>query len=250
MRLCKFVLALTVVALLCAPALAQRQPGGRGGRGGFGGRGSIDSLAQNKSVQDELKVDADQKKKIDDSVAKVKEDLKTDYDKLRQRDASEEDRTAARKKTSEAQTKALKDVFKDDQMKRLQQIVRQQEGLRVFQDEDVQSALKLTDDQKSKIKEINEALSKERRELFQGGGGGGGGRGQRNPEAITKLRGLEKDAMTNAQKTLTDDQKKTLKDLTGEPFEVKYENRAGGQGRGGQGGGGRPGGGGKPRSDF
>jgi len=48
--------------------------------------------------------------------------------------------------------------------------------------------------------------------------------------------------MSNAQKTLTDNQKKTYKDLTGEPFEVKFDRQGGRQG-------GKPGGG-KPRSDF
>ena len=38
--------------------------------------------------------------------------------------------------------------------------------------EEVQTALKLTDDQKNKIEEINDELREDRRELFQGGGGG------------------------------------------------------------------------------
>src|SRR5262245_29267696 len=37
---------------------------------------------------------------------------------------------------------------------------------------EVQEALKLTDDQKTKVGEINDKLRDDRRELFQGGGGG------------------------------------------------------------------------------
>ena len=48
MRLCKFVLALGLVALVCSPALAQGRRGG-GGMGGFGT--SLATLAQNNSVR-------------------------------------------------------------------------------------------------------------------------------------------------------------------------------------------------------
>jgi hypothetical protein len=228
MRLGKVLLALGIVALVCSPALAQR---GRG-RGGFGGGTSLAILVQNKSVQDELKMDKDPVTKAEETVKKVREDLKDDYAKLGGgrrggggANVSEEERAAARKKTGEAEEKALKDVLKSDQLKRLQQIRRQQEGIAMFTNEDVQSALKLTDAQKTKIKEISDDYAKERRELFQGGKPG--------PDAQAKMQALRKDAMTNATKTLTDDQKKTLKDLTGEPFEIKFERQ-----------------GGKPRTDF
>ena len=60
--------------------------------------------------------------------------------------------------------------------------------------EEVQTALNLTADQKTKVDEINDQLRDDRRELFQGGGGGGGDfRAMRdemeklNTEAATKL---------------------------------------------------------------
>ena len=195
MRLCKVVLALGVAALVCSPALAQ----GRRGGGGFGpGGGGLGMLVQNKSVQEELKLDKDVVTKAEDALKKVREDLKDDYAKLGGgrrggggTNVTPEERAAARKKVSEAEDKALTDVLKSDQMKRLHQIRIQQQGLAAFQDEKVQKALNLTDDQKSKIKTISDDLQKETRELFQGGGGGG-----RNPEAMAKIQGLRKDAMT------------------------------------------------------
>jgi hypothetical protein len=239
MRLCKVFLALGLVALLSAPAVAQ-QPGGRG-RGGRGGA-TLATLAQNKSVQDELKIDADSATKIKDAIAKVNDDLKDDVAKLRDMNATQEERAAARKKVAEAQEKALKGVLNDKQMTRLTQIQHQQEGLGVFTNETIQTTLKLTDDQKTKIKEISDNLAKDRRDLLGGGGGGGGGgrgRGQISPENQQKLQAMTKDAMSNAQKTLNDDQKKALKDLLGDPFDYKPD--AGGRGRG------QPG---KPRTDF
>jgi DNA-binding MarR family transcriptional regulator len=59
--------------------------------------------------------------------------------------------------------------------------------------EQVQAELKLTDEQKELVSEINEKLSEDRRELFQGGGGGGDFAAMRekmvkmNDEATAKL---------------------------------------------------------------
>jgi hypothetical protein len=240
MRLCKVVLALGIIALVASPVFAQGRRGG--GMGGFG-QTRYDQLVSNASVQTELKMDDDQKKKADEAVKKVRDDLKDDIAKLGfggragggggGNQATPEERAAATKKVNEATVKALKDgVLKDDQIKRLSQIRHQQMQLALFTDEDAQKALKLTDDQKSKIKTINDDLQKEVRDAFGGGGGGG----KPNPEALTKIQTLRKEAMSNAQKALTDDQKKTLKDMLGEPFELQ----AGGRG-------GKPN---KPRTDF
>jgi hypothetical protein len=244
MRIGRLVVALGIVALLTTPALAQ-QRGGRGG--GFGqGAQSLGTLAQNKSVQDEVKITEDQAKKITEAITKLREgDLKDDYAKLGGGrggrrgggggggggGASQEERAAARKKVNEAEEKAVKTVLDDKQMKRLEQIHVQNEGLTAFtQDEDVQKALKLTSEQKDKIKAISDDLQKEMGEL-RGGGGGGRGRGG-NPEMQQKIQSLRKEAVQNAVKVLSDEQKKAYKDLTGESFEVK------------------PNQGGKPRTDF
>ena len=104
----------------------------------------------------------------------------------------------------------------------------------MFMKEDVQKALKLTDDQKDKIDEINKELQKDlrdhRRRRRRGGFGGF------NPEAQTKRQELQKEAMASIRKVLKDDQKTALKDLTGEPFELQFNF---GGGFGGFGGGGR-----------
>jgi hypothetical protein len=241
MRAVRLAVALGLVALLAGPALAQR--GGRGG--GFGQAMSLARLAQNKSVQEELKVNEDQSKKVSEAMTKLREDLKDDYAKLgggRGRrggggggaDVSPEERTAARKKVNEAEDKALKGVLDDKQMKRLEQIHVQQEGLAAFtQNEDVQKALKLSDDQKDKIKTINEDMRKQMQELRGGGGGGGGGGRGFNPEMRQKIQGLQKEATQNAVKVLNDSQKKTYEELTGKPFDYKPDQQ-----------------GGKPRTDF
>jgi Spy/CpxP family protein refolding chaperone len=226
MRLCKMALVLGVVALMASPALAQ--PGR--GRGGFGFGGA--ALVRVEKVQKDLKLDKDEVKKVTDALDKAREDNRDEFAKLR--DASPEERTAILKKINEANDKALKGVLSEKQLARLKQIERQVAGISMFQQEDVQKALKLSDEQKTKVKEITDDLQKETQELFQGGF---------NQEALAKMQTLRKDALANALKVLKDDQKKELKELTGEPLELKPEDLF--QGRGGRGG--KPN---KPRTDF
>jgi hypothetical protein len=211
--LCKLSFCLAVAALVVSPALAQRprQPGGT--RGGFGGRGN---LATNKSVQDELKLSDEQKKELETLNAKVQE--------------------ATRAIIAAETKKLLSGVLKGDQLKRYEQITRQQQGVRAFTSSDVQSALKLTDQQKKKITDAVADYTKKSTELFRPGGGG-------RPD-FTKIREdrerLTKETMATIAKELTPAQKSTWQKLVGTPFEVKFDagRRPGGTRPGGT----RPGG--------
>jgi len=229
MRLCKLALAVGVVALLASPVLAQP---GRGG-GGRGMMANIGFLVRNKSVQEELKIDEDQAKKVTTALDKVREDNKDDFDKLRNRDTKPEERAEIMKKVEPLNEKALKDVLKADQLKRLHQIRHQVQGVAMFEDEGVRKILKLSDKQKDEIKDIEKDLKKERDAIFPPGEKPDFSKFQEN---MKKVQGLEKDAMTSAKKILNDDQKKQFEELTGKPFELKMEF-------------GKPGGV-KPRSDF
>jgi Spy/CpxP family protein refolding chaperone len=234
-------LALVVAAgLLLAGVVVSQPPGGPGGPpgsfgfGGFGG-GLAGMIGQSRQLQDELKVDRDQADKLNEALAKVREDLRDEMGKLRDRTLPQEKREEILKKVSEANTKAVASVLKPEQVKRLQQIENQQAGAGMFTREDVQKTLKLSDEQKDKIKAINEALQKDLRDSQPGPGG--------FPEFMKKRQELQKEALDNVAKVLKDDQKAALKDLTGAPFEMRMEGFAGGGfGFGGPGGPGGPGG--------
>jgi Spy/CpxP family protein refolding chaperone len=218
----KVMFTLGLAALLATPALAQR-PGGGFGRGGGGGLGQ---LLTNESVQKELKVEKDDADKLKDAVKKVQDDNKDDIAKLADRSTSAEDRADITKKLNEAYTKAVSDILNADQKKRLGQIELQQAGLRAFTRADVVKALNLTDDEKSKLKDLSDDYNKQMQELRgAGGGGGGGGRGGN----FQKMAELRKDFMDKSLNVLTDDQKKTWKDMTGEPFQLQF---GGGRNRG------------------
>ena len=244
MRAVKFAMVLGVGLLVAGSAAAQRQPGGGGGGGGLAA-----TIGQNKALQDELKASKEQTDKLTEAYAKVREDLKDDLTKLRDRNLAQDERDKITKKLTDANTKALETVLKPEQVKRLHQIENQQAGLAMFNKETIQTALSLTDAQKDEIKAIDKDLQKDLRELSGaqaggGGAGGGGGRpgggggfGRLDPEAQKKRTELQHASLEDAKKLLNDKQKATYKDLTGEAFDLTLLARA----PGGFGGFGTPG---------
>jgi hypothetical protein len=116
--------------------------------------------------------------------------------------------------TSET-NKRLADVLKPEQMKRYRQIQLQQLGLMAFTEPDVQSKLKLSDEQVGRIRKINAQSQSQRREFAQGGRN----RGQMQKKVETP----GKDSMDKALAVLSVDQKRAWNDMTGEPFEVRFQ---------------------------
>jgi Spy/CpxP family protein refolding chaperone len=201
------LLALSAAALLASPAFAQPPGGGRGGmqRGG----GGLGMLLGNASVQEELKLDDKQKEKIKEFAAKQREAQQG------LRDLDQDERRAKMAEMNKHAEAFAKEVLTADQNKRMKQIVIQSAGLRAFSMEDVAKELKLTDDQKEKIKTLNDDLQKDVRELFQGGG---------DPqENMQKVQSLNKEFMTKAAGVLTDEQKKHWTEMTGKPFTVRMQ---------------------------
>jgi hypothetical protein len=194
-------------------------------------------LLTNKSVQQELKLSDDQVKKIEQTVQEVRQKHMDEFQALRDLDPQErrEKGGALFRKVGEETQKALSGVLNPDQEKRFKQIELQVRGPRAFTDPEVQKTLNLTADQQEKIKTINQDAEKQMSALRPGPGGGGGE--QRNPEEMRKkMTEMRKETMSRSMEVLTDDQKKQWKEMTGEPFEVKFERRGP---RGGGAGGGR-----------
>src|SRR2546422_425559 len=93
----------------------------------------------------------------------------------------------------------------------------------LLNNESVQKELKFDED---KLKAIEDDYTKASRELGGGRGRQGGGGGTANADKRTALR---KETMEKIQSVLTEEQKKTWKDMTGEPFQVRTAGRRGGQ---------------------
>ncbi|MGE3804147.1 MAG: hypothetical protein AB7K24_05695 [Gemmataceae bacterium] len=174
-------------------------------------------LLQRKDIQEELKL-------TDDQVAKVTDELK----KGRGAIGPVKDRDEYIKKMkemAEAQDKAIAGILKPEQVKRLDQIDMQRQGL---QSPKAIEALKITDDQQTKIREIQAESFKERRDIFKNGA-------QKGEELQKKIAEHMEKTAEKMSGVLTPEQKAKWKDLTGEPFKglnqaVPFRGIQGGQG--------------------
>ncbi len=221
-----FAAALVVVALAASVASAQeqqqqRQRGqGRGQGGGFGGgMGGMGAdpifLLGQESVQKELTLTEDQIKKVKD----LQEKRRSAFGAGGGGGAGGFDREAMQKRMEEQRKendKFVADTLKPEQAKRLNQIVLQRRGAGALNDPKVQDEIKLTDEQREKIKAINEDMAKSRRELFQPGQ-------PPSEEARTKMQELTKATNDKLVAVLTADQKTKWTDMTGPKFEGKIE---------------------------
>ncbi len=220
----KTTLIVGLAAWLVSPVAAQPPFGGRGGFGGRGfGEPSI--LLQNTGVQKELKLSDEQVKKIKDIGQKIGDKHKDDFAALAKVDEQERREKVQKwfKAISEETEKELASVLTPEQSKRLKQISLQMRGSQAFNEEEVQKSLNLTDDQKDKIKTLNEDLGKEMQGLVQPG--------QdffKFQEVRQKAATLRKETVEKVVALLTDDQKKAWKEMTGDLFEVKFEAPPGG----------------------
>jgi Spy/CpxP family protein refolding chaperone len=225
--------AATLTLGLVVAVSAQPPDGGFGMM--MGGGGGPAALVTSKTVLADIKATEEQTGKLKEwareYVAKQREKMMAMREELQGLDPME--RLA---KFTEMQTKAtaeaykqLGDVLKEDQVKRLKQIDLQVAGLGAFSRAEVATALKITDEQKDKLRDVQTALGAEMRDLMEeygfgrpGGGGGGFPKLDRDKlaEMQKKQAAIAKEAMGKVTAMLTDDQKTAWKELVGEPIDV------------------------------
>ena len=234
--LARWVLTAAFAVGVAGSAVAQPPGGGRGGMGG--GRGVVDVygiVATNKDLGDELKVTDEQKDKLKEALKPISDKRRAAMTGLGNfRDMSEEERTKAMKEmgtmnagfTAEMK-KAVKGVLDEKQYMRLTQISYQAMGLAAFAEKDVQAALKVTDEQKDKVKAISDELTKDRAEIMRGAFGGAGAAGgdreemqKKFQEMQKKTAALTKEAEEKVGKLWTEDQVKAWKEMTGAKFDT------------------------------
>ena len=232
MRTTRWVTAAALFIGVLALVNAQQGRGQFGG-GGFGGP---TTLILNTAVQTELKM-------TDDQVAKAKEWSKEQgaknqaamKEKLSGLDFKTDEGRAEMAKINAEMTKSTyadlekAAILKPEQVKRLRQIDRQNQGVRAFSSADVVETLKLTDSQKSTIKGINEEYQKDsqaiRTEFGIGFGGNKGNKGAKpdpakSDEGNKKLDKLRDATIAKISESLTADQKTAWKEMVGEPFDT------------------------------
>jgi Spy/CpxP family protein refolding chaperone len=196
-----------MVAALATVSMAQ---GFRGGRGMMGGNPAM--LLSRADVQTELALTDEQKTKLSD----IRDGMR---DKFREAFQNAGDDAAARQK---AMTDLMADVTKQinailtaDQQKRLKQISMQMSSYGILvNDTDLQTQLKLTDDQKAKIADMSKQQQAANAAI---------GEKIRNQEMTFQEAGpifqKNQTALNDGiGKVLTDAQKAQFKDLSGKTF--------------------------------
>ena len=178
---------------------------------------SLDFLLLNESVQKELKLSDEQLLKVKEVIHDVRQKHRPEMEKSRDRLKLLETMRAS----GEEVLKKMDGILNPEQIKRFKQIRLQRDGLRAFSNKEVEAALRLTEEQKSRIKRLAEELSQRSKQTLEEGAG------SNFESALRKLAALRKDLLQKAVDSLTAEQKKTWQELTGEPFAIRYVSPAG-----------------------
>jgi hypothetical protein len=192
------------------------------------GRRTRASWASNRSVQADLKLSAEQVEKLLKLPAEVSARHREEAARITELMEKYQAKANALNKAVAAETKkalarVVADILTPEQLKRLRQIEVQQLGLKAFSDAEVQKALKLTGEQTKDFQAISEQLSKDIVKARQEAGSDFRNRFELN----TKTTALNKEAMDKMVSRLTEEQKKTWKELNGAPFQMTRFGRRG-----------------------
>jgi serine/threonine protein kinase len=186
------------------------------------GSGPI-NLVCNADVQTDLRVSDEQKEQLTELCSR-QDGQRNEWFKGFHQFTAEEKRKQMLKLAEMAGEKesAVKKILTEQQLGRLKQIDRQFKGAMAFHDPEVVNALKLTAEQKEKIRTIEgtpfgwgpwRGVARGHDHHGQGGSGPGGMR--KEPEK-------PRSAVEQIQDVLTEEQKRRWKQLTGEPFKGSF----------------------------
>jgi hypothetical protein len=182
------------------------------GRGGFGGGmmgGSPVQLLGMPAVQKELKLDEGQIEKAQALATEIREKSMGLRDQLEGLQGQEM-MTKRQELMKPINEKAMKDAhafLKPEQVKRMHELSLQQRGpAALANDEALAKKFNVTEEQKTKIRTINQDMMAEMRDMAP----------EERQSGMAKLR---KETNTKIVALMTEDQKKMWKESTGEPFE-------------------------------
>lgn len=216
----KMLRGMIIAAVGCMAMLAVAQGGGRQGFGmGFmgGGDSSGIMLLQREDVKRDLKLSDDQKSKLTAQQDKARDDMREIFQNA---NGDRDQMQADMKKFFEKSQKDIAAILTKEQAARLKEINIQIAGNGAVLFPDVQKDLGLTDDQVTKIKD----LQSKQRDAMQGLG-----EKMRNQElsfeefqdAMKKNRDI---LNTEIGKVLTSDQKAKLKTMGGKEFKADADD--------------------------
>ena len=186
-------------------------------RGGLRGSAQPENLVTYQGVQQELHMTPQQILRANAVVRQMSNKHAGLFLTLRgYRDerASVDKGIAVHKTAAEETLKALAGVLEPEQVKRLKQIHLQEMAVFAFLDLEIQNALKVSDEQKDKIRTLAADTVANERDAYDHARGG-------NPERQVKADMIRKDSREKAEAILNDGQKKTWKEMIGEAVEIQ-----------------------------
>jgi Spy/CpxP family protein refolding chaperone len=207
---------LLIAGVAIVLAVVQTADAQQGGRRGFGrGFGTVSEaqLASLEQVQEELKLNDEQKSKV----TSINEKLRTERRELFQ-GANQENRAERGEQLAKLNAEATSQVqaaLDDAQKKRLRELWIQVAGAAAALDnEEIAKELKVTDDQKRELERVSEANLQAAREAFQGFG-------DLSPEQRTeKLSQFRRESNERALAVLTPEQREQFATLQGKKVEI------------------------------
>lgn len=220
----KFI-AVSALAVLAVASFAQGGGGGRGfGQRGFGGMTdpSGANLLRRDDVQGELKLSADQKSKLE-AVRQAQGQKMRDAMQGGGGGGDREAMMAAFQKMQAENNKETLAVLNDEQKKRLKELAIQRMKNSAATHADLQKEIGITDDQKAKIKDLQDKQQAANRAI---------GEKMQNQEierdaAMESMRKNGEVLETELGKILTDAQKSKLKSMGGKEFKFVEQQRGG-----------------------
>jgi hypothetical protein len=232
---CSFLSGL-LLALVATTSFAQFFGGG-GGAGGLGGmRMPAGILLTIPEVLKELNVTDAQKAQMEEIRAEVQKDIQSaiagiDFQALRDMAQEERDKKIAELRTmGEGLTKKIdgkvEKVLDEKQMARLKQLQIQREGAAAFTRPEVVAKLALTDEQKTKIKKIQDDARPQGRAFNRNASS------EERQAAIAKMQQSRTKVLKDIMDVLNDDQLLVWTELTGKEFKFPQGAGMGGLGRG------------------
>jgi hypothetical protein len=201
----------SVLLVTLFPVLGPSQGGLYPPRGPFTG---YDVLLLSESVQQELKLTTEQLRQVKEFVRDTRLRRGAEFDKQRYPTEDRVDKAKVMlRAVSDDTLKGVVTYLKPEQLQRLKQIRIQWNGLQAFFEPETQ-ALGLTAAQKQELEKISQRLKEGMSKAVQDPS-------KKNLRAkLDTLAGLRRQAMARAVALLSEDQKKTWQQLTGEPFQL------------------------------
>ena len=213
-------LMLGAVFIAAVESQAAEESRRRSGRGSS--RNSLLGLLRLEQVQKEMKLSEEQTTKVQAIIEKLRAEMGEQYTALREI----EDRQKQREKMSE-----VRDQFDDKVREQLRDVVEREQMMRLYQirlqvravvdslaNRYVAGRLKLTDDQKVKLAEINKDMQAKRSELYSSLRDANQ---EQRSEGYQKSRKIRSDADEKALGLLTAEQKKAFEEMKGEKIELE-----------------------------